>query len=461
MAPSLQSTRTSRTTTFASSFRNILLLGLATFASADFDVTTFGFALDGTVQDTTPADLFDTTAVCAAPRNWYPYKGDWSAWTQRPMCIDTEPNNAMGVNTQTFCTYANANFADGRGIVLVTSPRVIETILKVPAFAKPSSIAGMNDLINGAFGPPPYVPHVFPMKGIGLVANRSLSRGERIMQETPTWIYDRGMFGVVEERDRLPMHWHGVYMLPKEARDELLALHGAHGGDFVDDLMRTNAFGAYYTDQDMHNNLLPRISRFNHDCRPNAHYYFDPMTMTQYVHAIREIMPNEEILINYTDGETPYQERQAATMVSWGFACSCSICRQPADHIAASDNRIAQIHSIKEKLNDWTTPQPDRTKMAELLIDLYKQERLHAPIATAFEAAAYAYSVIGDRYNTIKYAGQAVEALTILYGADHDLTVDLAGMMNEPETHRTWKFSVKEDGDEAGDDIVEATTTSG
>jgi len=72
----------------------------------------------------------------------------------------------------------------------------------------------------------------------------------------------------VAERNRIPMHWTAMYRLPEVTRDELLALHKHHGGDEVDDIMRTNAFGAFYTDNDLHNNVLPRISRFNHDCRP-------------------------------------------------------------------------------------------------------------------------------------------------------------------------------------------------
>ena len=108
----------------------------------------------------------------------------------------------------------------------------------------------------------------------------------------------------------------------------------------------------------------------------------------------------------------------------------------------ASDKRLDQIRKLKDLLNDWTQEKPDRPKMAELLISLYEQERLHAPIATAYEAAAYAYSVIGDEYKTMEYAGKAVEALTILYGADHELTQDLEHLMLEPSKHRTWKFSM-------------------
>jgi hypothetical protein len=100
------------------------------------------------------------------------------------------------------------------------------------------------------------------------------------------------------------------------------------------------------------------------------------------------------------------------------------------------------IKEIKETLNDWTEELPDRAKMAEVMIELYQQERLHVQISTAYESAAYAYSVMGDEYRTMKYASKAVEALTIMYGADHELTMDLFEMMLEPKQHRTWLYKI-------------------
>jgi SET domain-containing protein len=43
------------------------------------------------------------------------------------------------------------------------------------------------------------------------------------------------------------------------------------------------------------------VSRMNHDCRPNAHYYWDPDTFTQNVFATRDILAGEEITITYVE----------------------------------------------------------------------------------------------------------------------------------------------------------------
>jgi hypothetical protein len=98
------------------------------------------------------------------------------------------------------------------------------------------------------------------------------------------------------------------------------------------------------------------------------------------------------------------------------------------------------IKTLKEHLNDWSEDQPDRSGMALTLVELYLMERLYVPIVSAYEAAAYAFSVAGDRWRAIEWASKAVEAMTIFYGGDIALARDLEGMMVEPEAHRTWLF---------------------
>jgi hypothetical protein len=217
---------------------------------------------------TTELIVLPNIEQCGAPA-WYPLQGDYAPWTQRPMCVRATGQLLGGKSDgDTYCIFSKKDFAEGRGVSMVTTTSMAKLIAQLPAFTKPETIKSMNDLIDGPFGPPPYEARRFPVKGIGMVANRTIVRGDRILQETVTWLYHRSTFMAISEKDRIPLSWHGIYALPEEARDELLALHAHHGGDQIDDIMRTNAFGAYYTNDELHNNVLPRISRFNHDCRP-------------------------------------------------------------------------------------------------------------------------------------------------------------------------------------------------
>lgn len=204
--------------------------------------------------------LYGHLGVCGTAPSVFPLEWtDYSPWSYKPQCI--KATEASGGANDTYCIFTSREFAEGRGITVFTTPHLAAEMASKPAFAKPETIAGMNDLVNPPWGPPPYEKRVLPGRGFGMIANRTIFRGERIMQETPSLVYNRDMFSIFGDEDRIPLQWNGAYQLPEETREELLALHMQHGGDKIDDLMRTNAFGAYYGDPwVLHNNVLPRIS---------------------------------------------------------------------------------------------------------------------------------------------------------------------------------------------------------
>jgi hypothetical protein len=244
-----------------------------------------------------PVTLPSADAVCAAPKKWYPWVGEYpDVWTQRPWCVDSAYATDYSPFT-TYCTFVKRDFADGRGIVLFVSVHMAEFISSQEIFRNDSGISGFNDLENGPFSPPAYEQRYVPGKGVGLVAKRAIVRGERIMQESLPIVYDHNVMINVWPQDRIPMHFHLVYSLPEKTRDEILGLATQDKGNIVDDVVRTNAFGFYFSEETLSYILFTRISRFNHDCRPNSQYFFDMRSMVQYIHAVRDIVPGEEISI--------------------------------------------------------------------------------------------------------------------------------------------------------------------
>jgi hypothetical protein len=203
--------------------------------------------------------LFGHLGVCGAPVSLdVPGPDDYKPWSFKPQCTKLDVN--AGINER-YCVFTSQEFSEGRGITLFTTEALAAEVAAKPAFAKPETIKGINNLVDPPWGPPPYDKKMLPGRGVGMIANRTIFRGERIMQETPSLVYNRDIFGLLSDEDRIPLQWHAAYQLPVHTRDELLSLHKQHGGDEVDDLMRTNAFGAYYGDPYvLHNNVLPRIS---------------------------------------------------------------------------------------------------------------------------------------------------------------------------------------------------------
>ncbi|PIL22478.1 transcription factor [Ganoderma sinense ZZ0214-1] len=76
--------------------------------------------------------------------------------------------------------------------------------------------------------------------------------------------------------------------------------------------------------------VFPLASRyFNHSCVPNAvcKYVITPLELVRMeVVVLRDINEREEVTIPYLDPALPFQTRQDALRVNYGFECACSLC---------------------------------------------------------------------------------------------------------------------------------------
>lgn len=76
--------------------------------------------------------------------------------------------------------------------------------------------------------------------------------------------------------------------------------------------------------------------------------------------------------------------------------------------------------------------------MAELMISLYEQERLHGPIMEAYALAAIEYNGVGEPWTAQKYARLAVES-GLLYGGPADTDVkEMEKLLKDPSAHWSW-----------------------
>ncbi|TLD18290.1 hypothetical protein E2P81_ATG12085 [Venturia nashicola] len=368
---------------------------------------------------------------------------DWK-WSRTPECL-REQNM-----TEKFCLFTSHEFAHNRGISLWTTPEHSEELLKLPAFTNPDLLRGVNEEPN-----PPYESRQLPGRGMGLIANRTLQKGDHIFSMTPVVMIEEKIFDIFAKSDRLPYLRTMVKRLPERSEKRLMDLCGHFGGDPAEDIINTNAFAIDMWEDDddeetAYNVVFPEISRLNHDCRPNAHYYFDPETLVQNVHAIRTILPGEELTISYIDPAQIRSERQHQLHQSWGFQCSCSLCTQPKAHTDASDARIEHIASLREELEDYSPESEATTSMAELLVSLYEQERLYGPIAEAHALAAIEFNGVGEPSTAQKYARLAVET-GLLYGGPADKDVkEMEKLLKDPWAHWSWMLRTNKRMEVAG-----------
>lgn len=148
-----------------------------------------------------------------------------------------------------------------------------------------------------------------------------------------------------------------------------------------------------------------------------------------------DITPGTEITITYIDPHMSRGDRLKKLSSLWGFHCSCSLCSLHSDLAHESDERLDQINTIRERLEDWETAPP---QMALALLSLYEQERLHAPSSLAYWYAALTSCAEGLYWDTIRYARLAIELGMLDYGfKDEDFQL-MRSLAKEPEKETCW-----------------------
>jgi hypothetical protein len=177
----------------------------------------------------------------------------------------------------------------------------------------------------------------------------------------------------------------------------------------------------------------------NHDCRPNAAYFFDEETLTHYVHATETILPGQEITITYINNEMLRERRIASLKHNWGFDCGCSACRAHPALTEESDNRLNQIADLEVQLDDWTESSKATPSMADALIELMKQERLWGSLGGGYKLAAMTYSSFGDKWNAIRFARLSVEYSILDKGFRDSDVWAMKQLASEPEMQWSWK----------------------
>lgn len=110
--------------------------------------------------------------------------------------------------------------------------------------------------------------------------------------------------------------------------------------------------------------LYPSMSLLNHDCQPNCVMIFEGKTL--YLRAIKDIQPQEELTISYTDALAPSVERRKQLEQQYHFHCTCQLCStadKDADMLAGDEE---EWRKLKEALPSLERLQAEQ-KWAELL----------------------------------------------------------------------------------------------
>ncbi|CAN8096393.1 unnamed protein product [Discula destructiva] len=365
-----------------------------------------------------------------------------AAWTRASSCTA----NVNG--TDEYCVFTSATFAAGRGISVVTSPQRADFLANLPAFTRGEVVLKHENAEPDRDGAPFEFVHV-PGKDMGVVATRPIYRGDHLMSFTPAVVIDYGAFDTLAPEEVRRLQTEAADQLPLNVKGRFMDLSTHDGAsdhvERVEKILRTNAFDVSVLD-DGETGLyvvFPEISRFNHDCRPNADYWFDQETLVQHVYATRAIYPGEEISLSYMNPVRTRAKRQQKLHDVWGFKCTCALCSLRPEMSAASDDRIRQIKSIRKQLEDYSTDSAATPQMADLFVSLYEQERLDGSIYEAYAFAAIEWNGVGEPWEAVRYARLAIEYGLAAVGPRDEDVVEMSELAEDPWEHWSWMLRTR------------------
>ncbi|KAK4661630.1 uncharacterized protein QC763_706210 [Podospora pseudopauciseta] len=367
-------------------------------------------------------------------------------WTHTTPCF-TSPQPDTSI-----CVFTDNNFANGRGASFITTPRRAEYLATTPAFVDQDLVKNINQDLHRT-APSKYEKHQIPGKGMGLIAKVHIHRGDLIMANTPSLMIDYRAFEDLPKEEYRQLQAAAVDQLPDLHREHIMAL-STHDGierthiERIDKICSTNAFDIDPDSDDETQDhgfyvVFPEIARMNHDCRPNADYYFDHETLTQYIHAIRDISPGEELTLSYINPIMKKRARNKKLNRIWGFQCACPLCTKEQAQVEASDVRIHQIKELVGEFSDWSSDSRATPQLAELVLSLYEQEKLWGSMYEAYTWLALEYNAVGEPWTAVKWANRAVEwGIPVVGPKDGDME-QMRRLIKDPWAHWSWLKRVK------------------
>jgi hypothetical protein len=133
-------------------------------------------------------------------------------WTFWPECFSNDQTK------EPYCVFSHQDFAGGRGVFILTTKPAAYAMLDKPAFTHPEILANTNRYDN-----PPFVQQNFQGKGRGLVANKTLHRGDQIFASTPILITDSDAYDLSKSERYVSRCRHTASRNPKG----ILGTHGS------------------------------------------------------------------------------------------------------------------------------------------------------------------------------------------------------------------------------------------
>lgn len=165
---------------------------------------------------------------------------------------------------------------------------------------------------------------------------------------------------------------------------ELQRIKEQHGARIAKDPSVVSIFQTNCMEMDDGAAVFPHAARFNHSCKPNANFSWNPNIEKETIHIINDVKKDEEITLSYCD-MTHDKKQRAWELKHYGFSCDCPACADDEDDpesyaykSAERRFRIAELERATKHFRgqhlDEGIEQPDFPNQLLELAALHKEE---------------------------------------------------------------------------------------
>ncbi|KAF8170270.1 hypothetical protein K438DRAFT_1854322 [Mycena galopus ATCC 62051] len=265
---------------------------------------------------------------------------------------------------------------------------------------------------------PPYVLEQSLDKGMKMVARRPIAMGELIASERPL-VVSRIDVAIAEDQSTTGVFYQAALSgLSPAIVSRIMSLHNSFGPEQETILGRLLTNYQPVTIPDVpdteYSGLFTILCRANHDCSPNANFFFNSRTFTGQFHAVRAIAEGEEITALYCELAASRQERRAELREHYNFLCECSTCSLPPDLAEQSDVRRKAIKEIIPMMHAGIYADDMSVARIEELLGWATEEGLYALYAEILVYGFGLASKVGAAELARKWSQMAATAFQVL-----------------------------------------------
>ncbi|KAG0223802.1 hypothetical protein B0O80DRAFT_499686 [Mortierella sp. GBAus27b] len=230
-----------------------------------------------------------------------------------------------------------------------------------------------------------------PNKGKGMFATRDIKRGTCVVSEAPL-VY------VSSTND--DANKEAVSTLSKKDKKDFFSLHNIYAGEELPREHGVIAANSYPLGRDTSRGAVYRvISRINHSCAPNVSHSWNPVDQKEYVHAIKNIPADCEIMTSYIPLLMVRKERQRMLLHRFRFDCLCELCS--SENNKEYDTVVIRVNECTRLTLKYASEDP-RKALGFIREGLNLLDRIGGRCKTAFYYDAFQICAMFSNYDLAK-----------------------------------------------------------